>query len=167
MWWSVTVKVVGPADEDAVDSDDVGDLVAALADYSAAGGGEGHVYDVTVSVEADDLTAARAAAEAVQRGAGEVGLPDWPIVRLEAMTDDEVSADLAEPLVPPLVGVSEIAEALGVTRQRAWSLATKHKDFPDPVLQVSAGPLWLASAVEAFERRWTRQPGRPRQDMTA
>lgn len=163
MWWSVNVKAAGPRDADPVDSDDVGDLLAALADQAAVGGGGGHQYDVRLSVEAPDArSAAAAAADLVARAAADVGLPDWLVVRLEAITDEELDADLATSALPALVGVTEVGQMLGVSRQRAWALATRRSDFPRPAMEVAAGPLWLAAAVEAFDRRWARQTGRPR-----
>lgn len=167
MWWSVDVTVAGPTDGPGIDSDDVGDLQVALAEFSAVGGGEETRYDMRLSVEADDIAeAVKLAAEGVQRAAAEVGMPDWPVVRLEALTHEELTTDLSERTVPALVGISEIAEILGVTRQRAWALATRHREFPDPVLEVAAGPLWLEEAIEAFQAQWTRQGGRPKTGTT-
>ena len=33
-------------------------------------------------------------------------------------------------------------------------------DFPEPVLQLAATPLWLRSAIDAFLEGWDRRPGR-------
>lgn len=48
-----------------------------------------------------------------------------------------------------LVGVSEIASMLGVSRQRVDQLATS-PDFPDPVAELGAGRIWTRAAVEAW-----------------
>jgi len=55
-----------------------------------------------------------------------------------------------------LMGTSEIATLLGVSRQRVLVLA-KHGDFPPPVAVLKMGNVWRASDV----RRWakTRKPG--------
>ncbi|MDV9188195.1 hypothetical protein R6L23_08195 [Streptomyces sp. SR27] len=60
------------------------------------------------------------------------------------------------------VGVTEIGEMLGVSRQRANALA-KRPDFPPPLTQTRAGRVWERAAVEAWERGWDRTNvgGRP------
>lgn len=51
-----------------------------------------------------------------------------------------------------IVGVAELAEMLGVTRQRAWQL-TKTADFPAPCYQMKAGDFWKLSDVQAWAKR--------------
>jgi prophage regulatory protein len=47
------------------------------------------------------------------------------------------------------MGVWEIAQRLGVGRQRAGIIA-KQKGFPDPVSVLKMGQVWLAADVEAW-----------------
>lgn len=54
-----------------------------------------------------------------------------------------------------LMGASEIAELLGVSRQRASQLASR-RDFPEPVAVLRQGGVWLAEDVEA----WATEAGR-------
>lgn len=54
-----------------------------------------------------------------------------------------------------LVGVAEIAEMLGVTRQRVFQL-TKLEGFPEPTALLSAGTIWERETVE----KWARETGR-------
>ncbi len=54
-----------------------------------------------------------------------------------------------------LVGVAEIADMLGVTRQRVHQL-TKTAEFPRPLAELSAGVIWDRAEVE----RWARTTGR-------
>ncbi|MDQ3641791.1 MAG: helix-turn-helix domain-containing protein [Actinomycetota bacterium] len=61
-----------------------------------------------------------------------------------------------------LVGIAEIAEMLGVSRQRVGQLASSYDDFPAPVAELAAGRIWNRADVE----RWMaahpdRRPGRP------
>jgi hypothetical protein len=42
-----------------------------------------------------------------------------------------------------LMGVSEIAELMAVSRQRAHQI-TKQADFPEPVARLAMGPIWEA-----------------------
>jgi hypothetical protein len=88
------------------------------------------------------------------------GLPAWPLVRAEALTFDEQDRELDSPNFPELVGVSEIADILGVTRQRASALA-KSADFPAPVATLASGPVWTRPSLNRFVDRWPRRDGRP------
>lgn len=54
-----------------------------------------------------------------------------------------------------LVGLAEIGDMLGVSRQRVDQLA-RTKDFPEPVATISAGRIWRRADVEA----WARATGR-------
>lgn len=65
-----------------------------------------------------------------------------------------------QPVLPELVGLTEIATILGVSRQRARELAARD-DFPSPVAQLGGSAVYVKSMIEAFSRYWTRKPGRP------
>jgi predicted DNA-binding transcriptional regulator AlpA len=52
-----------------------------------------------------------------------------------------------------LVGAQEIAELLGITRQRVGQLARTDESFPSPVAEVAAGRIWEREDVE----RWARE----------
>lgn len=54
-----------------------------------------------------------------------------------------------------LVGLTEIAEMFGVSRQRAGQLADGD-GFPLPEAELAAGRIWARSKVEA----WARKAGR-------
>lgn len=49
-----------------------------------------------------------------------------------------------------LVGVAEIAEMFGVTRQRVNAIVKTSEDFPAPEAELSAGRIWLRSAIVAW-----------------
>jgi predicted DNA-binding transcriptional regulator AlpA len=68
---------------------------------------------------------------------------------------------------PRTGGLSEIGELLGVTRQRAYTLA-KRADFPAPVATSRAGRVWDLAAVEAWAATWdrTNRGGRPPRAVT-
>lgn len=60
-----------------------------------------------------------------------------------------------------LVGLSEIALMLGVTRQRASQLVRDYDDFPAPVAELAAGRVWETAAVGAWAKAHPeRPPGR-------
>jgi predicted DNA-binding transcriptional regulator AlpA len=61
-----------------------------------------------------------------------------------------------------LVGMTEIAEMLGVSPQRAHQLSREYADFPDPEVEISAGRVWKRAAVERWIKAHpARKPGRP------
>ena len=54
-----------------------------------------------------------------------------------------------------LMGVAEVAELLGVSRQRVTQLA-KVDGFPKPTIRLASGPVWESADVE----RWAKESGR-------
>ena len=61
-----------------------------------------------------------------------------------------------------LVGLTEIAAMLGLSRQRVHRIASTDPTFPKPQAELSAGLIWRRSHVEA----WARKSGRPIADMS-
>jgi len=59
------------------------------------------------------------------------------------------------------VGVTEVAWMLGVSRQRVMQLR-KRDDFPEPVAELAAGPVWRMFNLQRFIEEWPRKPGRPK-----
>jgi prophage regulatory protein len=55
-----------------------------------------------------------------------------------------------------LMGAQEVAELLGISRQRVHQLAER-ADFPAPVAVLAAGKIWLGEDV----RRWAATHRRP------
>lgn len=53
------------------------------------------------------------------------------------------------------MGTAEIADLLGVTRQRVHQL-TSRRDFPEPVVSLRLGKVWRTEDVVA----WARARGR-------
>jgi predicted DNA-binding transcriptional regulator AlpA len=54
-----------------------------------------------------------------------------------------------------LMGVTEIANLLGISRQRVSQLA-RTETFPEPVARLSGGIIWERADIE----RWAREAGR-------
>ncbi len=71
--------------------------------------------------------------------------------------------ELRKPPTAPgtLAMLAEISELLGTSKRTCW-LYTGRKDFPAPVDEVSAGPIWRASAVAKWGQKHLPLPvGRP------
>lgn len=63
-----------------------------------------------------------------------------------------------------LMGATEVAEYLEVSRQRVLELRQKKEGFPKPVAELKSGPVWDRAAIDEFVEHWERKPGRPRKD---
>jgi hypothetical protein len=125
-------------------------------DGSASGYGPN---TVTATFTAHGDTYSAAYANALDHLA-RVALPDgWEIAELDLARADIADLQLHEPPIPRLVGITEIAGILGVTRQRAHAIASTPA-FPEPVAELAAGPVYLETAVRAFAAV-PRRPGRP------
>ncbi|WND60076.1 hypothetical protein QQA43_30995 (plasmid) [Mycolicibacterium vanbaalenii] len=90
--------------------------------------------------------------------------------RLQILPTKDFQNQALQPVSLDLIGITEIAEELGVSRQRAAKL-TKAADFPKHVAHPASGRVYTRASVREFHRRWkaTRNPrgGRPRRQLTA
>ncbi|MCX4826602.1 hypothetical protein OG883_43980 [Streptomyces sp. NBC_01142] len=76
----------------------------------------------------------------------------------EVLTEEEFDRRLAEPLVPELAGLSEVAQITGTTKSRASQLRSKLE--PYFVQELASGPVYLAAGVRTFaEKEYNRTPG--------
>jgi hypothetical protein len=166
--WSVLIETSGPSDMYEAEVDDdmedkVDELVDGLAEYAPSISYNSHKLSVRLSVPADSYDPAGAAAHAQglwKQFADKVEI-SWPIIRLEVVASDVLEAELANPAVPELLGVKELADLLGVSRQRASELS-RSGQFPTPSAILAAGPVWTSAAVATFLALWERRAGRPR-----
>jgi len=131
-------------------------VLSAVAEIGGAAGGDigGDRLDTCFGVEADNV--AKAAEEAL-RAINAVAPARLAAVRI--MTTAEHDRQLASP-GSQLVGVTETAELLGVTRQRL-AVLRRRPEFPAPLAELAAGPIWRAGDLSRFAAGWQRKPGRP------
>ena len=166
-WYSVGIEAQGPA----LNADDprIDDLVDALEAIDRASGpvvslgGLANGPGVRLSVQAPDPVAGTALAiEVFHEGLDKAGIERHPIARLETMTEEFLDQWLAQPGTQ-YVGVAEIATILGVSKQRVYELRRK-PEFPKPVAELAAGPVWNRVTLNNFIESWDRKPGRPSKD---
>lgn len=149
---------------------DVGDVVDDLMDAlptadgilpSMSGPGAGEPWTVRFCVEADTLKAATSRAMTEFARSVHDGLPGVKVSTrfLEILDEPEFDRRLAEPLIPDLVGISEIAEQLGVSKSRARELVADGRIRK--VVDLASGPVCLARDLETYAAT-PRRPGRPR-----
>ena len=119
-------------------------------------------YTMRFTVEGENPTdAITDAMEVVYKAANECDLPQWPVIKAEVTEWDEFERELDRPTYPPVLGISEIGEQLGVSRQRASQIA-RRRDFPRPYAVLACGPVWLEPNVRRFVDNWDRKPEGPR-----
>ena len=161
--WSVAVDLAldGSQSRRKV-ADSAEELVDLLADSAPAiGVGESSV-GVQLSVMSRSAAAAvKTAVRRVESAAAEAGLRHRGPQRVEATTVDALEAALAESSMPALVGTSEVAALLRVSRQRVSELS-RAGHFPTPLATLASGPVWMEAAIARFAESWDRSPGRRR-----
>jgi hypothetical protein len=85
-------------------------------------------------------------------------------VGIEIVTEREHGRRAAAPTMPELMSAAEIADELGVRRQRVHQL--RHTtSFPEPLAELRGGAVWDAAAVRKFAEEWERRAGRPRSGL--
>lgn len=57
-------------------------------------------------------------------------------------------------------GLSEVAEILGVSKQRANRIVL-NQSFPAPLFEISSGRVWRTDSVTDWMKNWERKAGRP------
>ncbi|MBA3267832.1 MAG: AlpA family phage regulatory protein [Acidimicrobiia bacterium] len=57
-----------------------------------------------------------------------------------------------------VVGAPEVAQVLGVSRQRVYQLIDTYDDFPAPLATLAVGRVWSRAAIEEWNRRHDDRP---------
>ena len=68
---------------------------------------------------------------------------------VEIKTTERQDRDLEVSNLPELVGLAEIADMAGTTRQRVFQM-TANRGFPFPVMELRSGRLWNKAAIESY-----------------
>lgn len=55
-----------------------------------------------------------------------------------------------------IVGVKEVAQMLGISRQRVNVIVQSHPDFPEPIAKLAAGRVWQRRDIV----EWAKKTGR-------
>jgi hypothetical protein len=162
--WSVRFELAGDPTEEQLD------VLADRLDRNAGivgGGYVGRTYGVRLSLKAPTSLEAVSGATLIMRKAlADIGLdPETPIVEHEAQSMDLLIAQNRGASADALVGLSDVANMHGFSRQRALELS-KIAGFPKPAATLSAGRVWHLVDVERF-LAMPRKPGRPRKSSEA
>jgi len=166
--WNVTVLVPHSADSRERPTHVMDQLLEVLDGYAPAVVRDQHHLGARMWVDAPDALAAAAHAVAIWNDAKRrVGLGDGGPIQVNVVREEEFRRQVDAANFPALVGVSEIAELLGVSRARVSEMARTAASFPRPVAQLASGPVWTETSVRAFAEDWPRRPGRPRRRAAA
>lgn len=150
--WNVSLVFDNPNGEMPVITNSArGKLINALAGSNVIVGYSEDYLAITMTIRAiDHRTAATIATSSCDDGFIEASLP--PLVVADCHT---IRADRQEALdaqMPDFVGITEIAEILQVTKQRAWQ-KTKNQSFPAVACHPKAGPMWLTKDILRIARK--------------
>lgn len=145
-----------------LDADELDDLLSALHPYGAAlSGGIDERLSVSMTIATDnhgpqEATAALEQALRALGGQVQVLTVDQAQVSTEHAKDTQIKDDPRA--LPHLISVLEVAEQLGVSRQRARTILQTDPAAPIVALQTSLGELYR----EADIRAWVSTRGQPR-----
>ncbi len=156
MTWQVTVELTALED---LDDQAAGRLTSALPTRSLAQRTERGVRAVVPGV--DEPTAGQAldhALQALLSALEAAGLPAGEFAAGEVLTSKVASVQADNPPVPPILGLVDVAQLLGVSRQRVNQLASGHPGFPPPAARTSATPIWTRASIETFQRDYRGRP---------
>jgi hypothetical protein len=137
-------------------------LLDALADRSPAVSFDTHSISARFSLLADSPeTATQEGLNAFMMAMREAGARgEVERIRFEMEPAEDLDRRVLESNAPDLVGVHEIAELLGVTKQRASDLASSD-GFPRSVANLASGRVWRKSDIARYTQAWPRKRGRP------
>jgi hypothetical protein len=151
--WSVRIELAGEFTEEDADR-----VVTSLAKSSPATGFGPGELDAQFCVEAGN------AQDAIKKGVNLLMAAlkkPARVTGVEALSMEDLDRSIAESNAPDLVGVSELAGLLKVSKQRISRLSSA-PEFPKPIATLAAGPIWRKIAIARFAEAWERRPGRPR-----
>jgi hypothetical protein len=160
--WSITIETARPSSDSPVPSPQRDDLARRfhlhLEDDEWVSDAFTLIEDDRICAQftfecGDPTKAVTKSLDRFQDAAEEAKLPMWPVVVVQTLAEDSHLA--------PVVGSSEAAEMLSISRQRLAQLS-KRPDFPRAWATIAATPVWLRTQVRRFERGWPRRNGRPR-----
>lgn len=154
--WVVTLTYDVDPDMETMDSweDQLEDLDGVVARIPGRG--------VDITVHAPDHLTMDEALFKVRDRAASVVQHNEP-VGIEIITAFEHERRAESATLPELMSAAEIAEELGVSRQRVHQLRDTAA-FPAPLADLRGGAVWDAAAIRKFNQEWERKPGRPRAD---
>lgn len=173
LYYTATVDAetaVAPTEEQVEDLSEVlADLGAMGAAVSAGGQlpGVGATFTLYASEYSGDAlgNACQAAVQVFHQATDKLGIPITIVNEVDVVAGPAFERWLEEP-ADELAGVTELAKIFGVSKQRMSELRAR-EDFPAPIAELAAGPVWKVANLRRFLDGWERKPGRPRRARSA
>lgn len=159
--WAVRITMAtdAPLTENALVS--LADRAEQWNGFVAARGLDGPGFTVSAEPDGDDpLDAARSVRDAAFNLIACSGI-NAAVVEVIVETPELAELHAFQPDTPELLSSTDVAEILGVSRQRVHQLVADHSEFPTPYARLGSGPIWTRPVVERFAATWARTPGRP------
>jgi len=149
--WVVTLTYEIEPDRDTMDrwEDQLSEFDATIASFPERG--------VDITIHADQTSFDKALTLARTQVATVVTRDP---IGMEVVTEHEQTRRAEQATLPELMSAAEIADELGVSRQRVHQLRSGAA-FPAPLADLRGGAVWSAEAIRRFANEWTRAPGRP------
>jgi hypothetical protein len=146
MTWTTHLTYTAPG----LTPDDIDALSATLVGAAVTYNTDSGRLQITLHVKASTL--GEAADNALRAAAAATGLLKPQRLLVQTTADFTAETEHPAPMTLDLIGITEIASELGVSRQRAGQLAD-HPDFPAPVVRPASGRLYTRASVKAFHER--------------
>lgn len=134
------------------------DILEAFSENGSSAAIGPHEGSVRLAVAEDTIEEAISMATELKVQVQEV-LGDVEVTSFTVMSEQEFKDSLDAPDPLDLVGLTEIAGILGVSRQRANAIV-KLDGFPRVLVDVAAGKLRSRGEVLDWFEQWDRKPGR-------
>ena len=161
--WSVTLGFEHAIPSDQI-TNKVDDLLEEMAPHHAAASFKDNSMTMQFTVGAQSVRAALDKGLMILLEAlHEAGIKDRGVFAASAQLMERLDQELSMPNAPELIGVTELARLLKVSRQRASELARTGSGFPRPIAFLASGPVWDKSMIARYVAGWERRPkGRPK-----
>lgn len=159
--WIVTIDMATPHD---LDNDTLIAMDEHAEDYDGSCGargldGRGATFHFTIDGATHEDAVGRGS-DLARKVSYEAEVNDFAIVAVGVETPEVAERRALRPDTPELLAATDVAELLGVSRQRVHQLSER-PDFPAPYVRLGSGPVWTRPTIEAFDEAWSRKPGRP------
>lgn len=141
----------------------VEELLDRLAKQSPVASMLGDIVSVRITVPAKGPVAAlERSLRVIDKALAASGLTTLELKEFHVTSADDLARQIHDATRETYLGVTEVAELFGVSKQRVSELR-RSPTFPEPVAEIAAGPVWMGSSLQRFLDAWERKPGRPRE----
>lgn len=174
--WSVSITASATPDSTRSVGDEVEEatsVIGALYEVGASSPGasvsaDGYL-EATYALNASG--AQKALADAIElwhQVSKRCAFDSWPVRAVKLVTPEAIHREYDRTGLPDLVGVSEVAEMLGVSKQRVSVMRSDESQFPRPLAELRSGPVWATAGIERYAANRAVRPGRPsRRELAA